>query len=81
MNTRQRIETYAIPAARGSGQIKLNGGAAHRFQRGDVVVIAAFCHSAVPIEPHMILVDQHNRFTADIELQLPNGTRSMAELR
>lgn len=45
VNTRQRIETYAIPAARGSGQIKLNGGAAHRFQPGDVVVIAAFCHS------------------------------------
>jgi len=34
VNHRERIETYAIPALRGSGQIKLNGGAAHRFAPG-----------------------------------------------
>jgi aspartate 1-decarboxylase len=81
VNTCERIEIYAIPAQRGSGQIKLNGGAAHRFGPGDVVVIAAFCRSTVPVDPQMILVDQNNRFTADIDLpQLPNGTRSTAEL-
>jgi aspartate 1-decarboxylase len=68
VSTRERIETYAIPAPRGSGQIKLNGGAAHRFSPGDLVVIAAFCRSTVPIEPHMILVDENNRFSAAIHL-------------
>jgi aspartate 1-decarboxylase len=70
VNSRERIETYAIPAARGSGQVKLNGGAAHRFAPGDLVVIAAFCHSAVPIEPHMILVDEKNHFSAELHLPL-----------
>ena len=73
VNSRERIETYAIPAPRGSGQIKLNGGAAHRFAPGDLVVIAAFCRSTVPVEPHMILVDECNRFTAAIHLPHMEG--------
>jgi len=73
VNNRERIETYAIPAPRGSGQIKLNGGAAHRFAPGDLVVIAAFCRSAVPIEPHMILVDENNHFTAELQLPQTEG--------
>ena len=42
VNNRERIETYAISAPRGSGQIKLNGGAAHlraRRSRGDRSVL------------------------------------------
>jgi len=66
VNDRERIETYVIPGPRGSGQIKLNGGAAHRFAPGDLVVIAAFCRSAVPVEAHMILVDENNCFSSEI---------------
>src|SRR5271165_7320106 len=73
VDTRERIETYAIPAPRGSGQIKLNGGAAHRFAPGGLVVIASFCRSAVPIEPHMILVDESNRFISEIRLPEMEG--------
>lgn len=76
VNTRERIDTYAIPAPRGSGQIKLNGGAANRFDPGDVVVIAAFCRSTVPVEPRMILVDQNNRFTAEIYLPMADSAYS-----
>ena len=68
VNNRERIETYAISAPRGSGQIKLNGGAAHRFAPGDLLVIAAFCRSAAPIEPHLILVDENNHFIGELHL-------------
>jgi hypothetical protein len=40
------------------------------------VVIAAFCRSAVPIEPHMILVDEKNRFTAELHLPQMEGALS-----
>jgi aspartate 1-decarboxylase len=49
VNTRERIDTYAIPAPRGSGQIKLNGGAANRFDPGDVVVI--YCTGLGEVNP------------------------------
>ena len=73
IDNRERIETYAIPAPRGSGQIKLNGGAAHRFATGDLVVIVAFCRSAVPVETRMILVDQRNRFVSEIQMPEMQG--------
>ena len=37
-----RVETYAIPGARGSGQIILNGAAAHLGKPGDRVTIMSF---------------------------------------
>jgi len=37
-----RLETYALEAAAGSGEIKLNGAAARLGQPGDLVIIAAF---------------------------------------
>lgn len=39
----ERIITYVILGERGSGCIKINGGAAHRIHVGDKVVIASFC--------------------------------------
>ncbi|HNV86251.1 MAG TPA: aspartate 1-decarboxylase [Candidatus Omnitrophota bacterium] len=38
-----RIESYAIPAERGSGEICLNGGAAKHGKKGDCVIIITFC--------------------------------------
>lgn len=40
----ERIETYTIPAKRGSGEITLNGPAARKFQIGDTVIIIAYAH-------------------------------------
>ncbi len=37
-----RLETYAIPGKRGSGTICLNGAAAHKAQKGDIVIIIAY---------------------------------------
>jgi aspartate 1-decarboxylase len=57
-----RIETYAIPAPRNSGQIIVNGAAAHHFEAGDRVIVAAFSLTDEPIEPRMIMVDEQNEF-------------------
>ncbi|MGB7219789.1 MAG: aspartate 1-decarboxylase [Vicinamibacterales bacterium] len=58
----QRIETYAVPAPEGSGQIIINGAGARHFQVGDLVIIAAFYLADEPVVPQMILVDGKNRF-------------------
>ncbi|MDE7443994.1 MAG: aspartate 1-decarboxylase [Muribaculaceae bacterium] len=41
-NNGERFDTYAIPGERGSGVICLNGAAARRVQRGDIVIIMCY---------------------------------------
>jgi aspartate 1-decarboxylase len=41
-NNGERIETYIIKGARGSGMICLNGAAARRFQVGDIIIIISY---------------------------------------
>jgi aspartate 1-decarboxylase len=41
-NNGERFETYVIKGERGSGIICLNGAAARKVQRGDVVIIMAY---------------------------------------
>jgi aspartate 1-decarboxylase len=62
----QRIETYAIEMPEGSGQIVVNGAAARHFQRGDKVIIVAFCLTDEAVSPRMIVVDGLNRFVHDL---------------
>ena len=42
VNNGERIETYVIKGASGTGEITLNGPAARRVQKGDVVIIIAY---------------------------------------
>jgi len=58
----ERIETYALPAPAGSGDIVVNGAAARRFQPGDTVIVVAFVLTDEVIKPRMILVNQRNQF-------------------
>ena len=37
-----RLETYTIPGSRGSGEICMNGAAAHLMHPGDTVIIMAY---------------------------------------
>ena len=37
-----RFSTYAIPGKRGSGTICINGAAAHKAKKGEMVIIASF---------------------------------------
>lgn len=41
-NNGERFETYVIKGERGSGTICLNGAAARKVQKGDVVIIMAY---------------------------------------
>jgi len=42
INNGERFETYAIPGPRNSGEITLNGPAARKVHKGDVVIIIAY---------------------------------------
>lgn len=57
-----RLETYVIQGKRGSGEICINGAAAHLIKKGEEVIIIAFEFSTDPIEPKCILVDKNNQF-------------------
>jgi hypothetical protein len=41
-NNGERFETYVIKGERGSGTICLNGAAARKVQKGDIVIIMAY---------------------------------------
>ena len=41
-NNGERLETYAIPGKRGSGEITLNGAAARRVAVNDVLILIAY---------------------------------------
>lgn len=60
-----RLETYAITGERGSGQVCINGAAAHLVQRGDMVIVIAYQQisdaEARSHEPRMVYVDAANR--------------------
>jgi len=57
-----RLETYIIEGDAGSGQLEINGAAAHLVKEGDEVIIISFALSTEPVEPTAILVDAENRF-------------------
>ena len=57
-----RLETYVIVGERGSGEITMNGAAAHLIKAGEEIIILGFEITDQPIEPTFILVDEHNKF-------------------
>lgn len=64
-NNGSRIETYAIPAQRGSRVFCLNGAAARSGMAGDVVTIMVFARfspeEAAEHHPRVVLFADHNR--------------------
>ena len=41
-NNGERLETYAIPGPRGSGELTLNGAAARKVAAGDVLILITY---------------------------------------
>jgi aspartate 1-decarboxylase len=41
-NNGERLETYAIPGPRGSGEITLNGAAARKVTKGDILILIVY---------------------------------------
>ncbi len=60
-----RLRTYAIPGEPGSGEICINGAAAHLVKPHDVVIIASFVQvsdeEARGWEARRVFVDEANR--------------------
>ncbi len=56
----QRLETYIITAPAGSGQIVINGAAAHLISTGHMVTIMAFGLSDTPVKPKRLLMNERN---------------------
>jgi aspartate 1-decarboxylase len=61
----ERFTTYTIKAARGSGEISLNGAAARKAAIGDLLIICAYSiyeeSELAHYEPIVVLVDEQNR--------------------
>ncbi|MFZ9778430.1 MAG: aspartate 1-decarboxylase, partial [Schleiferiaceae bacterium] len=47
INNGERFDTYVIRGAKGRGEVTLNGPAARRVQKGDVVIIIAYAAMSV----------------------------------
>ena len=57
-----RLETYVIVGGRGSGQVCMNGAAAHLIHAGEEIIVMGFELTDQPLEAQIILVDEDNRF-------------------
>lgn len=60
--TGARLETYIIEGPRGSGEICVNGAAAHLIKKGEEIIIIGFEITDKPIKSTAILVDAQNKF-------------------
>jgi aspartate 1-decarboxylase len=61
----ERFRTYTITGERGSGEICINGAAAHKAKRGDIIIIASYAvldeEAARRHTPVLVYVDSENR--------------------
>ena len=61
----ERFETYAIPGRPGSGEVCLNGAAAHKGKVGDRLIVMSWCEAteaeAAAHRPRVVRLDAANR--------------------
>ncbi|MGY4643907.1 aspartate 1-decarboxylase [Cellulomonas sp. URHB0016] len=82
-----RLTTYAIAGAAGSGQVCINGAAAHLVHPGDLVILIAYGvmsdAEARTYSPHVVLVDGRNRIVGlcDDPGQVPDEWTERSGLR
>jgi aspartate 1-decarboxylase len=62
INNGERLETYVIEGKAGSGEVTLNGPAARKVQKGDLIIIIAYAHmdleEARQFKPSMIFPNE-----------------------
>ena len=63
-NNGERLETYAIPGPRGSGEITLNGAAARKVSEGDILILITYAiltqEEAKTFKPSLVFPNQDN---------------------
>lgn len=61
-NNGERLETYAIPGPRNSGEITLNGAAARRVAKGDILILITYAimdiEEAKAFKPALVFPDE-----------------------
>jgi aspartate 1-decarboxylase len=61
-NNGERLETYVIPGPRNSGEITLNGAAAHKVNIGDVLILITYAtmslEDAKVFKPALVFPDE-----------------------
>lgn len=62
INNGERLETYVIEGERKSGEITLNGPAARKVQKGDIIIIISYCSLAIKeakkIQPQLVFPNE-----------------------
>jgi len=68
INNGERIETYVIKGKKGSGVICLNGAAARKFLKGDIVIIVSYAtmdfETAKKFSPSIAFPDNRNKISS-----------------
>ncbi|WP_297764405.1 aspartate 1-decarboxylase [uncultured Muriicola sp.] len=63
-NNGERLETYAIPGPRNTGELTLNGAAARKVAVGDILILITYAwmelEEAKIFEPSMIFPNEEN---------------------
>lgn len=63
-NNGERLETYAIPGPRNSGEITLNGAAARKVAPGDVLILISYAmmdiEEAKTFKPSLVFPNEDN---------------------
>jgi len=63
-NNGERLETYAIPGPRNSGEICLNGAAARKVAKGDVLILITYAiiemEEAKNFKPAIVFPNEEN---------------------
>ncbi len=63
-NNGERLETYAIPGPRNSGEITLNGAAARKVAKGDVLILITYAmmdiEDAKQFKPSLVFPNETN---------------------
>ena len=63
-NNGERLETYAIPGPRGSGEITLNGAAARKVAPGDILILITYAimsmEEAKDFKPALVFPNEAN---------------------
>ncbi|WP_372917400.1 aspartate 1-decarboxylase [Salegentibacter sp.] len=61
-NNGERLETYVIPGPRNTGEITLNGAAARKVAKGDVLILIAYAimefEEAKSFKPSLVFPDE-----------------------
>lgn len=63
-NNGERLETYAIPGPRGSGEITLNGAAARKVAKGDILILITYAQMSIEdakqFKPSLVFPNEEN---------------------